>query len=278
MTIQNPKSEIQNPTAFSVFRNRNFTLLWSSELVSQIGTALSSLAAAIWVYQLTGSSLSVGLMLIASVAPSLLVGLVAGVFVDRMDRRRIMIAANLIRAVLVLLIPFLLPHNIAWLYILTLCSNAVGQFFSPAHASLLPEVASDEELTAANSMMAISSFGSMAVGFAASGFIAGTASIEWAFYLDSLSFVVSAIFVYPAACARPRAGGRDHRGRGRQEPGGRHPHHHRHADPALLVHGLHPGLRPLRFLEHAAPALLDRRAARHRVRVRLAGSHDAASA
>ena len=93
---------------FSVFRRRNFTLMWTGQFVETIGYGLTSLASSILVYRLTnGSALSVGLMLIASAAPSLLVGLIAGVIVDRYDRRRIMIAADVLRAVLVCLIPLL---------------------------------------------------------------------------------------------------------------------------------------------------------------------------
>jgi len=178
--------------AFSVFRNRSFTLLWTGQLISTIGSALTSLAASILVFRLTGSALSVGLMLMATALPTVLVGLVAGVFVDRYNRKRILIAADLIRAGLVFLIPFLIPYHLAWLYIIVALSSAVGQFFDPAHESVLPEVASDEELAAANSLMAISSFGSTAVGFAAAGLIASQFPIEWAFYLDALSFLVSA--------------------------------------------------------------------------------------
>jgi DHA3 family macrolide efflux protein-like MFS transporter len=178
---------------FSVFRNRNFSLMWSGQLVSTIGSALTSLAASIMVYQVTnGSALSVGLMLMATAAPSLLVGLVAGVFVDRYDRRRIMITADLLRAALVLLIPFLAPANIAWLYIIIMLTSTIGQFFDPAYESVLPEVASDEELASANSLMAISTFGSTAIGFAASGLIAANYPIAYAFYLDSFSFLFSA--------------------------------------------------------------------------------------
>jgi CRP-like cAMP-binding protein len=72
----------------------------------------------------------------------------------------------------------------------------VEQFFNPAHESVLPEVASDEELAAANSMMAISSFGSTAIGFAASGLIASRLPIEWAFYLDGLTFLLSAVALF----------------------------------------------------------------------------------
>ncbi len=180
---------------FTVFRNRNFTFLWTGQLVSTIGNSLTSLAASILVFRVTDSALSVGLMLMATAAPSLLVGLIAGVFVDRFDRKRIMIAADLIRAVLVLLIPVLVPINIAWLYVIIMLTSAVGQFFDPAHSSVLPEVASDEELAAANSFIAISSFGSTAVGFAASGLIASQFPIEWAFYLDGLTFLVSALCI-----------------------------------------------------------------------------------
>src|SRR4029079_14076263 len=69
------------PSALAVFRNRAFTLLWSAQLISVAGSALGSLAAAILVYRMTGSALSVGLVLIAAAVPGLLVGLVAGVFV-----------------------------------------------------------------------------------------------------------------------------------------------------------------------------------------------------
>jgi CRP-like cAMP-binding protein/sugar phosphate permease len=184
-----------SPSPFAVFRNRNFSLLWTGQLVSNMGSALTSLAASIYIYQLTGSAMSVGLMLMATAAPSLLVGLFAGVFVDRYDRKKIMIAADILRAVLIALVPFLVPLSVLWLYAIVMLTSAINQFFDPAHESVLPEVASDEELSAANSMIAISSFGSTAMGFAAAGLIAGAAHINWAFYLDAVSFLFSAICI-----------------------------------------------------------------------------------
>jgi CRP-like cAMP-binding protein/sugar phosphate permease len=183
------------PSVFAVFRNRNFTTLWTGQLISTIGSSLTSLAASIVVYRLTGSALSVGLMLMATAGPSLAVGLFAGVFVDRMDRKRIMIVSHLVNAVLILLIPILLPFGIGWLYALVMLSTASTQFFTPAHASVLPEIASDEELAAANSFIAISNFGSSAIGYALAGLIASRFPIEWAFYLDSISFAISASFI-----------------------------------------------------------------------------------
>ena len=192
MTISTPAS----PSPFAVFRNRNFSLLWTGQLVETIGNALTSIAASIYVFRLTDSALSVGLMLMATSAPSLLVGLFAGVFVDRYDRKNIMISADILRAILVVLIPVLVPLSVVWLYVIVMLISAIGQFFDPAHESILPEVASDEEQAAANSLIAISSFGSTAVGFAAAGLIASAANINWTFYINALTFLFSAICVY----------------------------------------------------------------------------------
>src|SRR6185503_6604489 len=134
-------------------------------------------------------------MLMSTAAASLVVGLFAGVFVDRYDRRRIMISADVLRAILVALIPVLVPLNVIWLYLIVMLISAIGQFFDPAHESVLPEVASDEELAAANSLIAISSFGSTAVGFAAAGLIASATNINWAFYTNAITFLFSALCV-----------------------------------------------------------------------------------
>ena len=183
-------------STFAIFRNRNFSLLWTGQLVETIGNALTSIAASIYVFRQTDSALSVGLMLMATAAPSLLVGLFAGVFVDRYDRRNIMISADVLRAILVALIPVLVPFNVIWLYVIVMLISAIGQFFDPAYESVLPEVASDEELAAANSLIAISSFGSTAVGFAAAGLIASAANINWAFYTNAATFLFSAVCVF----------------------------------------------------------------------------------
>ena len=183
------------PSMFSVFRNRSFTLLWIGQLISSMGSALTALAASILVYRVTGSAQSVGLMLIATSGPTLVIGLIAGVFVDRFDRKRIILISDLIRAILIFLIPFLIPFNINWLYMIVALTSAVTQFFDSAHASILPEVASEKELSAATSLMAVSSLGSTTVGFAVAGFIATSLNIEWAFYLDGFSFLISALLI-----------------------------------------------------------------------------------
>ncbi|MFN2121277.1 MAG: MFS transporter [Anaerolineales bacterium] len=181
---------------FAVLRNRAFSLLWFGQLISGMGSALTTLASSILVYRLTGSALSVGLMLIATAGPTILVGLLAGVFVDRSDRKRILLASDLLRAVVIFLIPFLARQNLIWLYMIVAVSSAIGQFFESAHASVLPELASEHELSAANSVMAMSQVGSTTVGFAAAGVLASATNLDLAFFTNSATFLVSALLVF----------------------------------------------------------------------------------
>jgi DHA3 family macrolide efflux protein-like MFS transporter len=181
---------------FAVFGNRAFSLLWFGQLISGMGSALTTLASSILVYRVTGSALSVGLMLIATAGPTILVGLLAGVFVDRSDRKRILLASDLLRAVVIFTIPFLARQNLTWLYVIVAVSSAIGQFFESAHASVLPELASERELSAANSVMAISQVGSTTVGFAAAGVLASASNLDLAFFANSATFLISAFLVF----------------------------------------------------------------------------------
>src|SRR6185312_11079773 len=115
--------------------------------------------------------------------------------VDRYDRRRIMVMADLLRAAIVVSIPFLIHVNIVLLYVAVALVSTISQFFNPANDAVLPEVATDEELAAANSWIMISSFGSTSIGFALSGLLATAFDINWAFYLDALTFVISAVLL-----------------------------------------------------------------------------------
>jgi MFS family permease len=184
------------PSMFAVFRRRDFSLLWLAQLISTAGSALTDLAAGIWVYRETGSALAVALTLMATAVPSLVVGLVAGVYVDRHDRRRILIVTCLIQSVIVGLLAVIVEmDSIVGLYVLILINAGVKQFFDPAHDSLIPEMASDEELASANAFLSIAAFGSTAIGFAGAGLLASTVGLTWAFILDAASFVVCALLL-----------------------------------------------------------------------------------
>src|SRR5512135_679920 len=171
-------SRYRRRSTFAIFRNRSFSRLWVGQLISGMGSALTTLASSILVFRLTSSATSVGLMLMATAGPTILVGLAAGVFVDRYDRKRILVASDISRAILILLIPFLISFSIGWLYVVVALTSAITQFFDSSHASVLPEVASEDDLSAANSLMAVSSIGSTTVGFAAAGILAASSDIN----------------------------------------------------------------------------------------------------
>jgi CRP-like cAMP-binding protein len=186
------------PSMFAVFRKRDFSLLWLAQLVSTAGSSLTDLAAGIWVYRETGSALAVGLTLMATAVPSLVVGLLAGVYVDRHDRKRILIWTCLIQAVIVGAIAVVIGIEsiaVVGLYVLILLNAGVKQFFDPAHESLIPELATDEELEAANAFLSIAGFGSTAIGFAGAGLLASTVDLNWAFIIDAGTFLFSAACV-----------------------------------------------------------------------------------
>ena len=186
------------PSMFAVFRRRDFSLLWLAQLISTAGSSLTDLAAGIYVYRETESALAVGLTLMVTAIPSLIVGLLAGVYVDRHDRKKILIATCLIQAVVVFLIAIVIGIDavaLPGLFALLLVNAGIKQFFDPAHESLIPEMASDEELAAANSFLSIAAFGSTAIGFAGAGLLASTVDLYWAFVIDAASFLVCAALI-----------------------------------------------------------------------------------
>lgn len=180
------------PSPYAIFRRRDFRWLFGAQFVSSAGSGLTTIAASILVFQVTGSAMSVGLMLMATALPSLAVGLIAGVFVDRFDRRRIMVVAQVLRALLVGAIPLALAMGVVWVYLLVALSSTLESFFAPAQSSILPDLAPDDELAAANALMTVSDCAALTIGYAGAGLLASTDLIAWAFWLDALSYLVAA--------------------------------------------------------------------------------------
>jgi hypothetical protein len=124
-----------------VLRQRDFSLLWFAGLISITGDWMLIIALPITVYELTGSPLATGGILIANKLSALLLGSVAGVLVDRWDRKRTMVIANLIRAPLLLLLLAVNSADRVWIaYVTGAALSAVGQFFRPAENALLPRL------------------------------------------------------------------------------------------------------------------------------------------
>ena len=116
-----------------LFRNQSFVALWLGQTVSFVGDYFYFLAIPIMVEKLTGSALQVGLSVIVSTLPMLVLGPVAGVFVDRWDRRRTMIVSDLLRGLLVLVCLTVQHPDQVWVYyIVGFLMSCVSRFFFPA--------------------------------------------------------------------------------------------------------------------------------------------------
>jgi MFS family permease len=189
-----------------VLRIRSYRLLWLGQLISEAGDGLTNLTLLLLVNALTGSTAALAAMAIVLAIPPLTIGLVAGTYVDRLDRRRIMIVSDAIRAVVVLGFVFVGSAESLWLlYVLAFVQATIGTFFTPARSAVLPRVVPREGLLAANSLAQATRVVSGVVGSAVAGLIVGLAGTYWpAFTLDAASFLVSVALIsrLPAAVGR----------------------------------------------------------------------------
>jgi MFS family permease len=176
-----------------ILRIRNYRLLWLGQLISEAGDGLTNLTLLLLVNALTGSTAALAGMAIVLAIPPLTIGLVAGTYVDRFDRRRIMLASDILRGIVVLGFVLVGSASSLWLlYILAFVQSAVGTFFTPARGAILPRIVPREGLLAANSLAQATRVVSGIVGSALAGLIVGLIGTFWpAFILDSLTFFVS---------------------------------------------------------------------------------------
>lgn len=181
----------------TILRQRNFALLWLGGLISQTGDWLLQIGLPVYIYLLTGSALATSITLIVAFLPNFLLGSVAGVFVDRWDRRRTMLIANLLLAAG--LLPMLLIHDKSTLWLLypvLFFESIVDQFVQPAENALLPHLVSEEQLITANSLNAVSSSVSRLAGAALGGILLATFGLHITVLLDLISFLFVAALLW----------------------------------------------------------------------------------
>lgn len=175
---------------------RDFRLLFVGQAMSNWGDGLTNITLLILTQRLTGSVAAVAGTAIAIALPQLFLGMLAGVFVDRWDRRRVMIASDVLRGLLVLGFIAVGSADDLWLlYGVAFLQAAVGVFFNPAKGALIPRIVGKERLLAANSMMETSRVVFSLLGTAAAGIWAGVGDSLWPiFVVDSITFIASAGF------------------------------------------------------------------------------------
>jgi len=178
-------------------KRRDFRLLWLGQIIARLGDIFYWLALLITVNELTSSTLAMGFTTISLALPQLLLGLPAGVLVDRFDRRKVMIASDVLRGGLVLFCLLVGSREQVWIfYLVGFLMSAISVFFFPARQAVTPSLVAEEELLGANALLETSRTLAMLMGAAAAGFVIAYAGAKVAFILVSMSFLLSAIFLW----------------------------------------------------------------------------------
>jgi MFS family permease len=180
----------------AILRQRNFALLWLGGLISFVGDWVLFIALPVYVYDLTGSALATGGMFIAQTAPRLLFGSIAGVFVDRWDRKRTMITANLLSATaLLLLLPVQSVADLWLVYLAAFLQASITLFFQPAESALVPAMVGEEHLVHANALIALNWELTRLIAPPLGGLVMALLGLHAVIAIDSASFLLSAMLI-----------------------------------------------------------------------------------
>lgn len=178
--------------------NRNFRRLWAGQVISELGTWFSFIAELGLVRMLSGSPLATTALLVARLLPFLLVAPIAGVFADRRSRKQIMIATDLMRAVLA--VAFVFAGLIGSVWMVIACSAlmaSLSMFFEAAKNASIPNLVTSHQLLTANVLMFSTRFLQYTLGSALGGLTAAQFGYNAAFIVNAVSFVGSALFILP---------------------------------------------------------------------------------
>lgn len=191
---------------FALLRQRNYGLLWFAGAASMLGDYALLVALPFFIYDLTGSALATGGMFMAQTLPRILLGSLAGVFVDRWDRRRTLVVTDLARGALLLLLLLVRSGDLLPLvYLVAILQAAIGQFFIPAKGALLPRLVGEDDLVPANALNSVSDNLTRLVGPALGGALYGLVGLPTVVLIDATSFAVSAaLLALIAVPAAPR--------------------------------------------------------------------------
>ena len=178
-------------------RNRNYRALWLGQTVSEIGDHFNSIAVLSLALHLTGSGLALGAVMIARVLPAVLAGPVAGVALDRLDRKRVMLSSDLVRAVVALAHILLLTWRLPWLLcLLSGMLTFASPFFTSGRAAILPRITEPDELHTANALTQTTSWLTLAIGTMLGGISTAQFGYRGAFVFNACSFLVSAAAIW----------------------------------------------------------------------------------
>jgi MFS family permease len=176
--------------------NRNYRYTWAGQVVSEVGDHFNNIAVFSLAVGTTKSGLVVSGVMLSRAIPAMLIGPAAGVVLDRFNRKHIMIASDLIRAVVAALFILTVHRHDTWLlYLLSGLLMLASPFFTSGRAAILPSIATREELHTANSLTQTTGWTTLTLGTFLGGASVAQLGYHWAFAANALSFVISALCI-----------------------------------------------------------------------------------
>ena len=179
-----------------LWRNRNYILLFSAQIISLLGSGVTTVGLALFAYQLTGGAAAtavIGSALFLRILAFLIFSQPAGVIADRFSRKKILIAADVLRFALLALFPFI--TEVWQIYTLIFLINAVTAFFTPTFEASIPEVVGEEQYVKALSYSRIAVDIEAVAAPAIAGLLVVRLGVRWVFWFDAVTYLVSAALV-----------------------------------------------------------------------------------
>lgn len=193
-------TEGRSGLGWELLTTRNFGLLFFGQVASQIGDSMNRVALLWFVYELTGSALKMTVIGLLQTIPPLAFGPLIGVYLDRMRKKAVMIWVDLLRAALVMLIPFLYTMGeltLERLYVLVFAMSIISTIFGPALASAIPLIVPRPQLTGANALIQTTANLGLLIGPAVSGVGIAMIGAHNVLYFHAVTFMISALFLMP---------------------------------------------------------------------------------
>ena len=181
----------------AVLRNRPFLLLWLAQLATMVGGNMVMLGLLVMITSTySGSKIAISVLLLCFLLPAIVFSAIAGVIVDRVDKRHVLVATNVLRGIAFVLVSFV-GNDLLLLYLLMLLVSTFTTFFGPAEASMIPFVVPKSQLLAANGLFALTSNAAFALGFAIAGpFVIAIAGPQTLIVLVAALYFVASVFCW----------------------------------------------------------------------------------
>lgn len=181
-------------TFISVLKYRDYLHLWLSQITSQVALNMLNFALVLHIYQLTGSTTSISLVLIASAIPSVIFGPFSGVLADRINYKKILSVTNFLRFLAVLLL-FLAKNNVLAMLEIVFLISTFSQFFAPAELSSIPLVVPKNKLVGANSIIMTTMYASLLIGYSIAGPLMSLMTMNGLFLICCLLYLFATVAI-----------------------------------------------------------------------------------